>query len=248
MLISTHLRASKWNRTPESLKDSLTFSKKQAAHVILLTEVADGKRPDALVKWAELNNWGLAQDQSPWQSGEVAALWDKEECTLLGWDLVSIGPDLGPGLPLVAIFAVIEFPEADIIGMFSTTHMPSSVEGDWRARGRRIIEYNKAAIRYRKAASRMRKNYKPDFELLAADWNLNVFLSWVQTWFKTTFPRHKLVIAKGGGTHGPRQIDAALVRYKKRFKKSSTQAEVIPKIHYSSDHKAVEVITNVRQG
>lgn len=244
MLIETHLRPSRWDRSPDSLKDSLTVSRKQGAHVILLTEVADGKRPDALVDWARLNNFGLTQDLSPWQTGEVAALFDNDEAKLLAWDTVSIGPDLGPGLPLVAIFVVLQFNDGTV-GLFSTTHLPSSVEGDWRAKGRRIIEYGKAVIRYRKAAARFRRKYKPDFELLCADWNLNVLLKWVQNYLKTTFPRHKLIIAKGGGTHGNRQIDAALVRYKKKYRGSSTRAEVMDG-HFSSDHKAVREITNVR--
>ena len=241
-----HIRSSRWDRTTDSLQSSLSQSRKELADVVLLTEVADGKRPDALRIWCQANGWDWAQDRSPWQSGETAIIWNAEEAKCLNWETVSIGPDLGPGLPLVATVAILEFKDGTK-SLYGMTHLPSSVEGDWRQRGRRVVEYQKAVRRYRKAVTKYRKRYHPDFELVCADWNLNVLLKWVKRYLKINFPKHRLVQAGNKGTHGHRQIDAALVRFKPKYKKHSYANARVLDAHYSSDHKGVEVFVNVNK-
>lgn len=238
-----HLRPSRWDRSPKSLKASLNASAFDNATVILLTEVADGKRPKALRQWANINDWNLLHDTEPWQSGETAILAHVRTWSVIDWATVNIGPDLGPGLPVVCTIAILKHRITGVTALVSVSHLPSAVESIWSVKGaKRIIAYRRMVVRYRKVVSAWRKEFKPDFEAVSADWNLDVLKAWVRAYLKSAFPKHKLVYSRKGGTHGPRQIDAFLLR---KVKGNSS----IMQAHRSSDHRATELlITRVNDG
>src|SRR3546814_16917309 len=80
--------ASKWNRSPESLRADVMRSVRHGAHVVSVTEAADGKRWKALL----IDGWTTCHERNPWQAGESAILVDAEFGEVLDWHTEQIGP------------------------------------------------------------------------------------------------------------------------------------------------------------
>lgn len=232
-----HLRPSRWDRSPQSLASSLNSSRDDGATVICLTEVADGKRPDTLRAWCTKNTWGKLQDNDPWQKGETAILINYTEWFLVDWATVRIGPDLGPGLPVVATLALLKHRETDVTVLVSVSHLPSAVESIWSLKGsKRALAYRRCVINYRKAVTEWRKEFKPDLEAISADWNLDINKSWVRNYLEATWRQHDLVrLGTKEPTHGNRKIDAWLL------KDAKGKTDVM-EAHPSSDHRATELV------
>jgi hypothetical protein len=214
-----HLRPSKWNFGAGSLYNSLTASHNKGATIIALTEVADGKRPEALNRWCDKNGWANLQDTLPWQKGETAILYDWSYWQLVEWETVQIGPDLGPGLPVVATLAVLINKDTNEVFLFGVSHLPSAVEAIWNVKGaKRVLAYRRMVVKYRQAAAHLRKKHRPDVEALSADWNINLLKVWARNFLKSAFPKHKLVTQGKHGntntepTHGDRKIDGWLLK------------------------------------
>lgn len=236
MTTARHVRldhlASKWNRSPESLSNDIDRSIRQGANVVSVTEAADGKRWKALL----VDGWTTCQDRTPWQAGESAILVDDSWGDVLDWHTEQIGPDLGPGNAVYAIVAVIRIRATGKILLVAEAHLPSSVEGKWKAR--RGSEFRKIVRNYKRLVRRFRKKWKPDAECVWADWNLNINLAWVRAWAKSLWARRK-TLGKGKtpakGSHGRRLIDWPVTHGLRRRKLT-----VLP-LTEGSDHRGVRL-------
>lgn len=196
--------ASRWDRSPESLRSDVERSIRQGANVISVTEVADGKRWRAL----QVDGWTTCQRRDPWQAGESAILVDDDFGDVLTWRTEQIGPDLGPGNAVYAVVAVIKIHATGETLLYAEAHLPSSVEAKWKTR--RGAEFRKIVRNYKRLVREVRREWKPDAECVWADWNLNLNLAWVRAWARSTWARRKtLGKAKtpGRGSHGNRLID-----------------------------------------
>lgn len=224
--------ASKWNRSVESLRADVDRSIGQGANVISLTEVADGRRWKALL----VDGWTTCHERDPWQAGESAILVDNDFGEVLEWCTEQIGPDLGPGNAVYAIVAVIKIRATGKMLLVAEAHLPSSVEGKWKAR--RGSEFRKMVRNYKRLVRRFRKKHKPDAECVWADWNLNLNLAWVRSWAKSLWAKRKTLGKKktpGRGTHGSRLIDWPITHGLRR-----RELTVLPKTD-GSDHRGVRL-------
>jgi hypothetical protein len=202
--------SSKWNRPRWTLKRQLRRAEKRGATWLTLTEVADGKRPEAV----KLPGWSKAHQTDPAQPfdlGECAILVKDSEWAIIRWRTYVIGPDLGPGNRIVMTIALLRHRLTGGTLLLSTSHMPSGIEGAWQ--GRRARHYRQALDRWRRINLAWRRAFKPDNEATVADWNLNFHQQWVRAFFRGAWPGleepHSL---PKGGTHGPRLIDMIRTR------------------------------------
>lgn len=224
--------ASKWDRSVESLRADVDRSIGQGANVVSLTEVADGRRWKAL----DVVGWITCQDRTPWQAGESAILVDNSWGEVLEWTTEQIGPDLGPGNAVYAIVAAIKIHATGKTLLVAEAHLPSSVEGNWKAR--RGSEFRKMSRNYKRLVRRFRKKYKPDAECVWADWNLNLNLAWVRAWAKSLWAKRKTLGKRktpAKGTHGPRLIDWPVTHGLRRRKLT-----ILPKTD-GSDHRGARL-------
>lgn len=224
--------ASKWNRSPESLGADIERSIRQGANVISCTEVADGKRWQAL----QVDGWTTCQDRDPWQAGESAILVDDSFGDVLEWHTEQIGPDLGPGNAVYAVVAIVEIRDTGKILLVADAHLPSSVESKWKHR--RGAEFRKMVHNYKRLVRRFRKKWKPDAECVWADWNLNLNLAWVRAWARSLWARRKTLGKRktpGRGSHGNRLIDWPVTHGLRRRKLT-----VLP-LTAGSDHRGVRL-------
>lgn len=224
--------ASRWDRSPDSLHADVRRSVHQGAHVISVTEAADGKRWQALA----VDGWTTCQDRTPWQAGESAILVDDDFGEVIDWRTEQIGPDLGPGNAVYAIVAVIKIHATGKLLLVAEAHLPSSVEDKWKAR--RGSEFRKMVRAYKRLVRRMRKKCRPDAECVWADWNLNLNLAWVRAWARLLWARRKTLgkhKTPAKGSHGNRLIDWPITHGLRR-----RELTVLPMTD-GSDHHAVSL-------
>lgn len=240
-----HLRSSKWDRTRALLLQALLWSIKAGATVILHTEVAAPHRRTAL----RARGWKVAQDTSTRPRAETAISWSPKVWQDIAWQSRQVGPDLGPGDIIMATVAVLQHIDKGVIALFGVCHMPSSVEGSWWQKTKRVIAYQRAMIQYRRFVREMKREYRPDIQAVAADWNLSVLKEWVRTYLQGVWVGFTLLIAGKMGTHGNRQIDAWMVRYRPRLLRRMKRLGVKRKLrsfplphHKSSDHRGVGLV------
>lgn len=210
---AAHL-SGKWNRSPRSLRRQLKRAAKRGATWLTLTEVADGKRPDAV----RLPGWSKAHavdgpGGKRFDLGECAIMARDDTWRIVKWRAYVIGPDLGPGNRIIMVMALLEHVHDGTTVLVSTSHLPSAVEGAWQ--GRRADQFRLAVDRWRRVNLAWRRAYKPDAEATVADWNLDYFRAWVvaymaDAWPGLDSPRGRLLPERG--THGRRLIDMARVR------------------------------------
>lgn len=224
--------ASKWNRSPESLRADVLRSIRHGANVVSVTEVADGKRWKALLH----EGWTTCQERDPWQAGESAILVDGAWGDVLEWRTEQIGPDLGPGNAVYAIVAVIKIHATGKTLLVAEAHLPSSVEGKWKAR--RGAEFRKMVRNYKRLVREFRRKYKPDAECVWADWNLNLNLAWVRSWARAIWAKRKTLGKQktpAKGSHGGRLIDWPVTHGLRR-----RELTVLP-LTDGSDHRGVRL-------
>ncbi|WP_193613174.1 hypothetical protein [Nocardioides lijunqiniae] len=215
-----------------------------------ITEAADGNRPHTLVRGCRLMGWGVLQDRSPWWMGECAIAYDLE-LDVAWWKAMEVGPDLGPGLPSVAILAVFDDPATGLRYLTGTSHLPSAVEGDMarKRHTQRVGAYQRAALNYRREVRKARRKHRPDVSAVGADWNLNGLHLWARVYIRSLLPGHRLLWSRKGGTHGPRQIDLFLVWLSKKARRvlrRPVRSRILPK-HRHSDHRGVALQLRLRR-
>jgi hypothetical protein len=202
--------SSKWNRPRWTLKRQLRRAAEQGATWLTLTEVADGKRPEAV----HLPGWSKAHQTDPakpFDLGECAIMAKDSEWEIRRWRTYVIGPDLGPGNRIVMVIALLRHRLTGSTLLLSTSHMPSSVEGEWQ--GRRANQYRLALDRWRRINLAWRRAFQPDSEAAAADWNLDYRKPWVRAFFRGAWPgMSEPDMLPKAGTHGPRLIDMIRTR------------------------------------
>lgn len=201
----------RWDRSARLLARQVRRAAKHGAKLITLTEVADGKRPSLTMP-----GWTKAQDVD----GPGGKRFDRGECAILAeddtWELVRsrsyvIGPDLGPGNRVVVLFALLRHRVTRATLLVSVCHLPSAVEAVWR--GQRATHYRAMVDRWRRIHATWVRAFKPDNEMVVADWNLNVHAAWVKDYLAEAFPTLDLPAnLPKGGTHGSRLIDMVLTR------------------------------------
>lgn len=226
--------ASRWDRSPDSLLDDVDRSLAAGVHVITLTEVADGRRPDAL------RQRDAIQSDAPWQSGEIALIVNAETGTEpVAAETIRIGPDLGPGNEVYGLVCVVRLATGETV-LVAESHLPSSVERKWL--GRRGRAYRAMVRRYRRAIREMRRLHRPDAEVIWADWNLNLRLAWVRRWAKKVWRGRPVGRQKmpTKGSHGRRLIDWPITR---RLRKR--RLTVLDQTR-GSDHRGVRLRAEIK--
>lgn len=204
--------SSKWNRPRVTVRRQLRRAKKRGATWITLTEVADGKRPEAVA----LPGWSKAHQtdpSKPFDLAECAIMVEDDTWAIRRWRTYVIGPDLGPGNRIVMVIALLRHRITGATLLLSTSHMPSSVEGTWS--GRRADHYRQALARWRRIHKAWRRAYHPDNEAAVADWNLDFRKGWVRAFFRGAWPDMEEPATDRfpkKGTHGPRLIDMIRTR------------------------------------
>lgn len=204
--------SSKWNRPRLTLTRQLRRARKKGATWITLTEVADGKRPEAV----KLPGWSKAQQTDSSKSfdlAECAILVEDDTWAIVRWRTYVIGPDLGPGNRIVMVMALLRHRVTGATSLLSTSHMPSAVEGAWD--GRRAGHYRQALDRWRRINLAWRRAFRPDNEAAVADWNLDFRKRWVRAFFRGAWPgldEPNPDRFPKKGTHGPRLIDMIRTR------------------------------------
>ncbi|GGO86592.1 hypothetical protein GCM10011584_09280 [Nocardioides phosphati] len=193
----------RYDRAPRLLLRQVQASA-LARDIITLTEVAGWRRRRALRK---VPGFTVLQDTKHGDAAEVAMLVRDSVWRVLHWEARVIGPDLGPGGRVIALFAVLEHVDTGLIYLVSDAHLPATVEGQWDSP--RAAAYRAAVQQYRVAHNRLAVLYRPGAVDAFADWNLNLHKPRTQQWVAAAWPELKApTTLPSGGTHaGGRLID-----------------------------------------
>lgn len=119
------------------------------------------------------------------------------------------------------------------------SHYASHVEGEVRDRNTtfgRVIQWRQSTRRSKNRVNQLAKIHKANGRLLIGDWNVNFKRLWVRSMIKAFAPAFRSTwrnLRFAGGTHGPRVIDATLLRGAIKVRNSAELHKDDP----SSDHR-----------
>lgn len=223
--------SSRWDRPGSALRRSVR-ALARSRDLLSLTEVGDAARAKALT--LEAGELGFDVHQGT-RLPECAILSRLEVWEAVRVKAFQVGPDLGPGGPVVFLLGLFRHRETGLLFLFGTFHFPASVEGTWRAKGARVRAYLAAVLAARRIVRAWIRTYHPHGAMLLGDWNLSAFLAWVRAYLKATFPKWRLPSLGNRGSHGPRLIDFPLT-----WRMIAVAFRVLPN-DGSSDHDPVVV-------
>lgn len=237
----------KWTADERARRDTVRHDPPDPADVIGLTEVAAGHRAQAIARVAR--SYGFTVVQGPLQDredgpvvAEVALMLRNTVWQYLGHEVAILGPDLGPGAEVIALIVAVEHRVTGARGLFVEKHLPAEVEAGWRAKGARVRLWISSERKLRGRVKAWRKRVRPNFVHIVGDWNLSLFLLWVRTMIRATWPGYSIPRKlPNEGTHaGRRLIDWPLVRGV-----VGLVMTVLP-AHPHSDHRGIRVRSRVR--
>lgn len=183
------------------------------ASVITLTEVADGKRKDALHE----SGWTLTSGKGE-GPGECAILHDRRKWRRRAKYVVKITDGGGTGrlhAPLYATTAVLQRRGTGRMLIVSSTHMPAHVETLLRL-GRKAqpaTTWRRAANVWAEHIAAARGAYPEADVWVVADFNVDARRDWVRRTVRDAFltaGADLQVVHTDTGTHGDRRIDFGL--------------------------------------
>lgn len=228
--------AGRFDREPITLDAQVSQSTKHV-DLIALTEVSGHQRAKVL----DRPGWTVLRGPDG-DLGEVAILARDAEWRVLAWKVVVLGPDLGPGGQVVGIIAVFENVHTGDTELVGEAHLPATVEGGFLARTRRAAAHQAAVQKWRREVRRWRRRYKPDGEVITADWNLNLHRAFVRAWITVAWP----------AMHLPKRIPAAATHRGGRLIDWPI-AHRIPDLAFrvlaqspASDHRGIRVTGTIR--
>ncbi|MBB3041233.1 hypothetical protein [Nocardioides soli] len=234
-LRAVHL-SGRYDRSPESLREQLEAAARRA-DVITVTEVDRPQRGDVL---RGLAGFRLLR-RGNGQRGESAILVRTAVWEVVAWDAVMLVKDLdGQRGGQVAPIALLRHRATGCTLLVSTTHTSAGVEAGWAASAR-AREHRDAVAVWRHTVLAWRRRYRPDGELVVADWNLDALRPWVRAWIRSAWPG--LTLPKRlpkKGTHGRRLIDWCLTR---RIHRPRIRVMALTP---ASDHRGIHITGTIR--
>lgn len=230
--VHTHT-SSRFDRSAVSLEAALDLYM-QDSDLITVTEVAAEQRENKLAErgWDYItgdhgggDDAGIAWKRSVWPESIYATT-------------IQLSSIVAPGRSdIYGAVAVLEH-QCGATAVVICVHMPAGVEaaGGFR-KGYKYVIWLATQRKLKKEANRLKRKFNADAVIIAADWNINIKMKWVQAWFKANFPRYKITWDKPyprKGTHHRRIIDLTLVRGAIKIVKQAR----LRKHHRHSDHTA----------
>lgn len=193
----------------------------------------------------DLTGHGVTQGRGP-GPGENAILHRKHEWRRIDWDTPVLSQRKFPRRNSLAhaTLGLYEHKTLGITAFVAVTHLPSGARtpGGWSNNVAQVLAYRSAIRGYKRVTRKWRKEYRPDFVFLWADWNMDARIPWqrkviTRLWpyLSGTWNLSRLNQARGTAPNGKDIIDFAV-----------TNAEVLHATvrndHYDvSDHAPVAV-------